>query len=348
MANLLNELNGKRKALLLIAAACVLGAGLLVGAMWALRGPVIVVVEPQDAAPAYSQIDMADYWPLYAITVPHTTTLACYRLEFGQFYTSEGTYVGQTFMRATGSHDLCATGDLAGTQWFRYDFDKEQTGGYQEGCSVDYHGGCRQDHAVYVSAWDSDYSGWSDYNPIIWSAGWHAGLYTATLDTNIPLEEISTGSGEARVWSVPGVTTDPPQVWIPRYIKSTYDTSCTECGVADFSTGTQWWYYDWHSPFEWGSAYCDDRSYQSHEAHDSFRLFNVGEMTIGGNTGDVVLWYFDESLDDAEGFSFSEMWYLMEDVGLVRIDQLAANRNNPSYHNPRTMCIISGTVDYGS
>lgn len=71
-------------------------------------------------------------------------------------------------------------------------------------------------------------------------------------------------------------------------------------------------------------------------------------MTIGGNTGDVVLWFFDENLDDQEAWNFSEMWYLMEDVGLVRIDQLMSDRKAVSYHNPRTLCIISGTIDYGS
>ena len=63
MVNLLNELNGKRKALLLIAAACVLGVGLLAGAMWALM-PDVVKVSTQAYADAWGNSNFAYRIPL--------------------------------------------------------------------------------------------------------------------------------------------------------------------------------------------------------------------------------------------------------------------------------------------
>lgn len=349
MANLLKDINGKRKALLLIAAACVLGVVLVGGVMWLFREPeVIVVVEPQDAAPAYSQVDMEDYWITYAITVPYTTTLGCYQLQYGDHYTSDGKYVGDSRLIVTGpiaNADLCGSGYITATQWYKVISAKEQSGGYQEGCDPDCGASGQNAHMYYLSDWAS-YDDWGGAsNPIVWVPGFQTQSFSLTMNLDDPM---SSGMHSVRAWPN-NDTVDPTQVWLPHYLKSTNDTSCTGCEKADWSTGIQYWNWDWTAPHPWGSDWCDMPTHVSHAVHDIWQIYDVGEMTIvaltgESYTGNVLLWTFSEKLEHAYGFE--ETWYLMENYGILRIDQTLAHSAEDG-HNPKTICIISNTIDYG-
>lgn len=341
------------KRLSLAVLAIMLGMVGVGTALYIIGGTVPVAA---DAAPTYTQIDMNDYYPIGASTPPYTITMACYRLEFGEHYTSEAEYVGTTRWRTTGPFTMCTGFAGSDTDWYRIDFDKDDMWSYPAGGLIEI-GDPIADCAWYISAWDDTFDSWGDSgNSIAWSCGWMGGWYTATLDSNNPLETGGPGDfTDCRIYVAGG---DDLQVNSIRYLRATNDTSCTGCQQADWASGRQHWYYDWYHNLYGGGLgedYCEVRT-GGHETNDSYFVFHVGEMTIGPYTGDVVLLHWEEKiLTDGSSLGwqpYDETWYLMKNYGLVRVEQYVPvfdeGMGSISNMNPRTVCIISETIDYGS
>ena len=279
----------KTKAILLIAIAIFAGAGMLALVM---RGWGTATISIQDVPASGTVIDMDDYFNFGAAT--YSEVFQCIDSNTYEAY-------GNVTYTVRGPFEFC--GFSSPTNWYRTDFVKDDIrsyyGPYTEGNAGD------ENLAFYLSDWVTETSD-SPNRSVRWATGSFLSYYTTTLDSNNP-----PVAGKANIRNK--VDTGAEGIDFPYIFATRYHT--VPNATVYYSYNQQ---YDWD--VGWGNDFCStDEVNQT--ADWSIQMAWMGWRCYGPYCGNVVRLRHTETSGGVDGWDVVERWYLMENRGLVYIDQ---------------------------
>ena len=276
----------KKKAILPIAIAIFVGIGSLALAM---RGLGTSEINAQAVPASGTVIDLDDYFNFGA--APYSEVFQCVDWNTYQAY-------GNVTYTVRGPFQFCSFSNP--TNWYRVDFEKDDIRSYWGPYAKNNTGNLNI--GFYLSDWVTETTG-TPNRLVRWSTGFFTDEITDTLDSNNPPTYGASNGRHTVNTGAEGV--DFPYIFATRY------HTVPNCTVY-YSYNQQ---YDWH--VGWGSAFCST-SEVNRTADWSVQMCWMGWRCYGPYCGNVVRLRHTET---ASTWDVVERWYLMENRGLVYIDQ---------------------------